>query len=532
MKKKFRRIALLLVVTLLAALVFSGCGSKEDAKDVATSPGGSAKQDATESNTAAGETETDPLAKRLSISMAFWGAGNFGNDEWYKDLSEIFNVDIEFINLDWSDFVQKVKLMATSGDMPDFTPGPLPSSDYYILARQGLLKALPDDLSAYPDLEKYMSNEIFDYFKVDGKMYTVPRAHNRSAADAIPSYWLFVRKDWMEQCGYTEDPKTWEELFEMCKAFVDRNMSGKKQTIGFTADGTVYLLYHISHSMGNAMDSWELVDGKWMPGVLHQRNIEWLDLVRKYYKAGAIDKDFAINKNDDGRNKFVSGMAGLYVMSATTYDYRDKIMKEFEKANPGEKASDCIKILTIPRNNNGELKIQNDCLIGTGAYFGVNTSDEKLDRILRMMDYFLTDEGLKFGQLGKEGRDYKVVGDQIEILLEEKYPTQQIAAMTYWMVDYSRIDPSVPKEIRDEINKAYEILSKEGVKDERHYDIDWLDLPAKNRWNINLVWDGYARIIVGNDPVDKMFNTLVEEMLADGGNEAIEEVNDYMSKQN
>ena len=526
MKKVFRKTALLLVVTLLAALVFSGCGSSENTKDSTTSSGESIQQDTKESDAAV----ADPLAKRLSISMAYWGAGNYGNDDWYKDLSDMFNVDISFINLDWSDFVQKVKLMATSGEMPDFTPGPLPSSDYYTLARQGMLKALPDDLSAYPELEKFMGNEIFNYFKVDGKMYTVPRTHNRSAAETIPAYWLFVRKDWMQQCGITQDPQTWEQFFDMCKTFVEKNISGKKQTIGYTADGAIYLLYHISRSIGNAMDSWELADGKWMPGVLNQRNIEWLDLLRKYYKAGAIDKDFAINKNDDGRNKFNSGMAGLYINGANTYDYRDKIIKEFEKANPGKKASDCIKILTIPRNSKGELRIQNDCLIGTGTYFGANTSDEKMDRILRMMNYFLTDEGLKFGQLGKEGRDYKAEGNNIQILTKEKYPTQGIAAMTYWMVDYSRIDASVPQEIKDEINSAYDILAKDSVKDERHYDIDWLDMPAKNRWNLNLIWDGYAKIVVGNDPVDKMFKSLVDDIIADGGNEAIKEVNDYMSK--
>lgn len=463
--------------------------------------------------------------------MAFWGAGTFGNDDWYNDLSEKFNVDISFINLDWSDWTQKLKLMASSGEMPDFTPGPLPSSDYFIMAQQGLMKALPDNLSAYPDLKSFMSADFFNYFKIEGKIYAVPRTHNRDMQNRIPSTFLVVRKDWMEECGITQDPETYEQLLEMCKTFVDMNASGKKQTIGFTADTTDYIIYPFRNGIGHATSSWEKIDDKWTPGILNQRNIEWIRLLQKYYKAGAVDKDFAINKNDDGLNKFVSGMAGLYIMSMNPYDYRDKILAPFEKANPGKKASDCIKLLMYPKNSDGKIQIANETLIGTGTYFSANITDDKLDRLLRMMDYFLTDDGIKFGQLGKEGRDYTVNGDTIINNRKEKYPTQALAAMTYWMVDYSRSDLTVSKEIRDEINQFYDYLGKNAVLDERHFDIDWLNTPAKTKWSyVGEFNDGVAKIIVGNDPVNKAFKTLTDSLLANGGDDAIKEVNDYMNK--
>lgn len=527
MNRVIRVTALFLVLSLVASFALIGCGSKETASESSTS----AVTPNTQGQKSDATATKDPLAERQQISMAYWGAGSYGNDDWYKDLSEKFNVDISFINLDWSDWVQKLKLMASSGEMPDFIPGPLPSSDYFTMAKQGVLKAVPKDLSAYPALKEFMSAEIFNNFKIDGKIYTVPRTHNRQTSNSIPSYRFIVRKDWMQQCGITQDPQNWEQLFEMCKTFVDKNISGKKQTVGYTSDNVDVLTYPIKFSLGNAIESWELVDGKWMPGVLHQRNAEWINILRKYYKAGAIDKDFAINKNEDGLNKFVSGTAGLYIMAMTTYDYRDKVIKPFEKANPGMKASDSIKLLMFPKNDKGELRIQNDPLIGTGTYFSANTSDEKLDRILRMMDYFLTDEGIKFGQLGKEGRDYTVEGNNIKILREEKYPTQTIASMTYWMVDYSRMDETVSKEIKDEINQAYDILSKESVKDERHFDIDWADTPAKAKWNYNVeLIDGIAKIIVGDQPVEAMFKSLADAIIANGGTEAINEVNELMSK--
>ena len=90
---------------------------------------------------------------------------------------------------------------------------------YQTWAKQGVIKALPDDLSPYPNLKKLFSNPaVQPASRVDGKFYTIPRFGGDDIGDGRLGRPIRYRKDWAEEAGFTEDPASFEEFMAMTKA--------------------------------------------------------------------------------------------------------------------------------------------------------------------------------------------------------------------------------------------------------------------------------------------------------------------------
>ena len=190
------------------------------------------------------------------------------------------------------------------------------------------------------------------------------------------------------------------------------------------------------------------------------------------------------------------------------------------------------------KNNEGKIKVQNDPLIGTGTFFGKNTTPQKLDRILRMMDYFLTDEGVKFSMTGVEGEDYKIENGQFVSLMPideatgkpKDYKlvnlTSALGTMSYWMVDFAKINTAIPQKTRDEVIAMEDYLKKNSVKQEKHLEIDWWNNEALTKWNYYTTYiDGITKIIATNKNVDMEFDKLTTEII-NSGDKAIKAVNE------
>lgn len=160
MKKTTRFLALALsVLMLLGAL--AGCAAST------TEPENTPAQDSAKTEQTA-QTETtdntaEPAEAPVEVSIAIWGAEDAlanPDDPILKQLEEKTGVRLVPQNVTWDDSEQKIQLWATNGQLPDIFAGDFVSKSFYgNWIDQGVIRALPDDLSAYPNLAEHMQME-------------------------------------------------------------------------------------------------------------------------------------------------------------------------------------------------------------------------------------------------------------------------------------------------------------------------------------------------------------------------------------
>ena len=103
------------------------------------------------------------------------------------------------------------------------------SAYYEDLIRNGSIQPLPDDLSAWPNLEKLMNQ--LDYTRYsDGHFYAIPRISFVDLTLACSDAAMIVRRDWMENLGL-DDPTNIDEFIDLVAAFANDDPDVYKRQI-------------------------------------------------------------------------------------------------------------------------------------------------------------------------------------------------------------------------------------------------------------------------------------------------------------
>lgn len=194
---KKRSMVLLLALALILNLMLAGCQPKkvEDAKSE--------------------DVNTEDVKKEEIVTVNFsyppYGYDSNKEDEfWKKHIAEFENENPNIkINLtieSWDNVYTKWEQMLESGDTADIGYDcPLVVIDY---ALQGKILPITDVVNNLGGDSAFTPS--MSYFKSEGEWYGVPHG------DA--SQVLLYRKDILKEAGYSEPPKTWDELIEIAKA--------------------------------------------------------------------------------------------------------------------------------------------------------------------------------------------------------------------------------------------------------------------------------------------------------------------------
>ena len=226
MKKRKQMLSLVLSGALLAGML-TGCGS---AKEPDAMPG---SKEAALGNEAAdsSESEKEAAGETIEVSVAIWGAEDGlanPDDPILKQIEEKTGVKLVAQNITWDDASQKVQLWATNGQLPDIFVGDFVGQSFYSnWIEQGVIRALPDDLSAYPSLEEHMQMERAQAAKRDGKFYMIPRTTYGDISYSVLDRNVVYRWDLAQAAGVTEEPETYEEFCEMIKKIIAADPEGK-----------------------------------------------------------------------------------------------------------------------------------------------------------------------------------------------------------------------------------------------------------------------------------------------------------------
>lgn len=235
-KLKFKRAiaSLLAIATLSTALI--GCSNSNSSSTPAS---GSA---------AASGSQAAPAAKTKVVFWYLWSGDAVPRiEKLVKDYNaQSTKYEVEALSVPDA---QKITTAISAGNGPDVTDEF--GSDVGKLASAGVMEPLDDYIAKTNyDLSDFIPASIAS-MKMDNKLYALPCNVNLSA--------LYYNKKLLKDAGYTEPPKTMEEMYDMAVKTTKVNKDGTIDVCGFPDFPNVYYLDAFTTAAGGG---WYQQDGK------------------------------------------------------------------------------------------------------------------------------------------------------------------------------------------------------------------------------------------------------------------------------
>lgn len=476
---------------------------------------------------------------KMKISIGLWdieAALSGENDKIVQTLEEKFNVELVPVNITWDDYSQKIQLWASGGTLPDiFSHDKVGTSDFYQWVDQGVVKALPNDLSDLPNLEEYLALEDFQAQKVDGSFFHIPRrtypAMEWSTLDRV----ILYRWDLAQAAGVTKEPTTWDEFADMILKIIKadpegKNISGLTSTTPKLIEGFLF-----NYSLPSS-EKWVEKDGTYMPAYFAYDGLPTFELARKWYELGVIEKDIALTKLNQAEDKFLKGQSAALLKGNGTGGLHNTMAQYWEELYPGKTFLGDVKLLPLLSSPDGNKYYPT---FGTGwseSYISSKVSDEKMNRILKIYDYLISKEGSTMLTYGFEGEDYDIVDGVLvprDITgLLKKYPsTGALSSLVEWNKSGwdSSLPPTEPKEYREMAFAKVEEAKTEGTMIDFDLRYEYLSTPLKDAFIMDTGND-LLSIMMGEKPVKEMYEDLLAEYERQGLSVMINEVNEAAKK--
>lgn len=541
MMKSIRKGLIIFVVFFIISAAFAGCSilKRDERKKIKDN----------------GNTKINGgnLEEHFEISIGFWevqyGFLNPEQDALLQKMQNEFNITIKPVHVSWSNYQERYRILAVSGQLPDISANTIVNTKTYDdWIQQGIIRSVPDEfINKYSNVKRIMELPDVKNLRVNGNFYMIPRASFLDRDLFASAAALLVRKDWMENLGI-RDPQNFDEFVAMLKAFSenDPDQNGLNDTEGLSTNNKQsfgkWVILTI-HPQFNTY-SWVREGDRFVPSCAAKDFLDVILKLKRLYKEGALDKDFALQRTDSGTEKFARGIVGALEYQSSPGALQ-QIANLWNEYNPGKKFSEHVKLLRVFPAEDGNLYHNTGLHFWSESYFSSKVDDGKMDRILMLYDYLLSDEGQKMIKLGIEKKDYIEEGDKITVLrpkdentgrwveLIKLYPSlSMFASLASWgsatieefrnnEINRLSYDEDILKMAQEEIE--WNLKYTKPVP--RVYEIMLLNTPAKSRFSTVSIVDDVIKVILDDgDPIE-LWNDVLKRYEKLGMNEAIEEVN-------
>jgi len=226
-----------------------------------------------------------------------------------KELEKLSNVKLD---INWSPqgaYSEKVNVTIASGDYP------------MVMLIPGNSKPLPIEVEA---VHGGMFWKVEDYIKDYGWKLNQSAMKNASIDGALWGLFrersiardgFYYRLDWMKKLGLSE-PKNLDDLYNMLKAFVQKDPDGNGQndTGGMAQESTLGGAFAVLGPWFGLGNQWDVVDGKLLPIHMNPKYIEMLKYLKRLYDDGLMNRDFP-TVSPAQRDEMMSGKYGLAMAS-------------------------------------------------------------------------------------------------------------------------------------------------------------------------------------------------------------------------
>ncbi|WP_258881550.1 extracellular solute-binding protein [Paenibacillus sp. sptzw28] len=407
------------------------------------------------------------------------------------------------LDITWSSdngFNDKLNVLLASGDLPDLIKLPDTTSipQFRTMVKQGAFWDLTPFISDYKNLME-TPQPIWDKTKIDGKNYVVPIVRPLEGGGTFA-----IRRDWLDKLGL-QMPTTMDELYEVMKAFKEKQPDGQKDTYGYTmrVNGL------IDNAFTGSNGKWKLVDGKLIDVTLEPTSRDAILYKKKLYDEGLIPPDFSVMKDDQYWDLATSGRAGL---TGETIEALWRWTYDQWKRDPKVTWEPMVSIDA----GQGQFNGQNSGFIGVAA-IPKKVPEAKVKKILALLDYGASEEGSTLSQYGIEGVHYKkedgffVTNEQS---VKDSVGTGSFGKlfMKYDPYMYA-FAPGMPKEVFERNKKIIDAKSKLSTPNPAVGLVSETDQKVGADYN-KKIGDLKTQIIMGKASIDE-WDKLVTELKQD-----------------
>ncbi len=542
--EKRKQILALVLSTAMAAGMLTGCGgTDETAKQQEEIKTAEQKDDSVKEE--AGDAEAP--AEMVEVSVAIWGAEDGlanPDDPILKQLEERTGVKLIPQNITWDDASQKVQLWATNGQLPDIFVGDFAGQSFYSnWIEQGVIRALPDDISMYPNLEEHMKMERAQAAKRNGKFYMIPRTTYGDISYSVLDRNVVYRWDLAQAAGVMKEPETYEEFCDMIKKIVEADPEGKKvsgmtQALPELIGGFVYPYAGIIDKKWVADEN-----GQFVPSYFADRDalVSAMQFGRDMYEEGVIEKDIALAKLETSKEKYLQGQSAAMVFAwAGPAGLYNNIARDYDALYGEGSFLEDNRIAKLYPSEDGNKYYFIDTEAWSESYISSKVDDEKMAAICKLYDYLYSEEGSRLVFSGFEGEDYDLVDGTVVmkegVNLSDKYTfcnvNSNISSLAMWNPE--SWDISFPSTIPAEYRKLNEERHEDAVQNgtlPKYYDsVLFISTPLKDSF-VYSTNDDLLQIMMGTEPVEKMVDDLLANYESKGLSKMLAEVNEAAAAQ-
>jgi len=388
-----RIIAIILIVFLCQSLIAcsSQSSQKSSSSDVTADNNVSANNQSSSDSSAPSQVSGKLFDKPFEVTMLYGDASSWPyKEDWYvkKTIEEETGVTLKVILVDATALSDRINMLMASGDLPDIIShiGMGKVREY---ALQGPYVNIGENLDKMPNFKKWTENnqdKLIKYLVSDGNLYSMP---NIGGGITNTRFW-FYRDDVFKKYNLTV-PKTPDELYNVLRVLKDNNPES----------------YPLNYrEFPNLCPSWYTYSGVYYDenenvfkfGPIEDNYKELIIFLRKLYEEGLIPPDIYSMDSKAWTDMMVQGKTFI------TFDYTGRIGGLLEA---GVQLNPEYSLAYMPPINSRfpYSPVEYDCMTVSKA----GRSDEKINNLLKYMDWFYSDEAYELLSWGKEGVTYKVV---------------------------------------------------------------------------------------------------------------------------
>ena len=486
-----------------------------------------------------------------------------GEDMYTDIINEKFNVKINATNYAYEDWDTMVNTAINGNNLTDTIQFNLKAynfgSTYESWVDFGMLKALPDNMSKWPNLKNMLDNiSNIDALKIDGKLYGIPIANDiKNPQKDFSNFTYVYRRDWAKKIDemypdrdpvYREgDVYTWDEFKRLCDAFNTnfKALSGMSQ--GSVLVDEEWAFPSVTNFYKDAPHCYAKDDsGKAIANFAGQKYLAGLEVAKDFVSGKKIYSqdqfNFAANK---ANQLYLGGQAAILYDNYSLANYI-KLRKLFKASQKLVDLDDGTAFLKI-KGPDGKFALEGTENWFSMTMFNADISDKKQEKILDILDYLLTEEGTRLAIYGKEGYDYSIVDGKVvlsEMGWEKDSMTGQYATKTngakylrYMATlgnDTKSYDPFTEQDAYNLLNawqeemKAAKAAGNLRVVKEPA-DVSWMSTPSKNDKTEGLLNDANTAVL--KYCFDKIsFDAYKKEFESNNWKKVLDEINAKLGK--
>lgn len=499
--------------------------------------------------------------EHLDITIGYWNIDGMVKaaepDGMTRYIEELFNITIHPVSVTWSNYKERYQILSATDSLPDvFATLTLSSNDnndsatFADMIETGSIRALPEDLSAFPSIKGLLDSVPYTQYS-DGRYYAIPRFSFTDDILGATDAAMLVRRDWMDNLGL-KDPESFEDFAALTTAFAkeDPDGNGIDDTIGYNVNTLAALGKWVMLGIAPECNvySWIEEDGRYVPSWTTEAFKDVVAAYRVLYESGGLDPQFYSKSPNTVIEDFAAGRLGALEYKSSPSSIRE--LKEVWDVMNDQPMEDCVDVLPVYPAADGVRYSNSSSVFWSESYISSAADDAKVERILALFEFLLSDKGQEMCRYGIEGVDYRKLedgsytclldtGDQsLTTVLLEKYPSfTMFSGIATWGGGWEDFEENELNYLRygetsTRLGRKSALWFRDNTTQlSRPYAFLFFPKEPTNQFSTSQAFESFVNCIIGSGDAVKMWERSMKDMRNQGLEEYIDSQNENYQKQ-